>query len=602
MRNILAKAATAALALSASTSFATTVDTSFPEVWFSNQVGGNGAQLSFIDAPGAPETIRTGKTAFFAFYTNTEVDGSPIWVATSFNPIPGVTTYTVPLITSSGGSFVPGAAVNATNLDNDAVLTVHSCERITLDVTPEADFDGIAAGSIEFTADLTGAVEGSSSICPYVNEVPETTADTDTICAAGGGSALSAGVCSVPGGIYTQDLTWANNVLWLYDGQVEIGDGTTTNTLNVEAGATVAGQPNSVLVIKQNANIIAEGNAESPIIFTSAADVDPALTPASGDVAGIVITGLATINGCTDTSVTCVLTDEALNQFPYGGDNDLDSSGRMRYVQVRYTGREVLPDREIQGLSLFGVGAGTVFDYISIFRSTDDGIEFFGGTANVRHLIVVGAEDDSIDWGFGWRGKVQYALVLQEEGFGDRGIEADSNEDNFDLEPRSQGQFANLGIIGASTADNGAKIRRGTLLKMWNSWIIGTGDECIDWDDAPTYTAAGTPGAPTGDHVYANNLFDCVNGPFEDSSSDPYNVSDFISGFPGIETGTTLTVDGYIPAPGSSVYEGFIGIDAEPGEQPDSDFFDLNNYVGPFASPNDDWTKPWSFGLPAINR
>ncbi|MEM9316676.1 MAG: hypothetical protein AAGA95_18860, partial [Pseudomonadota bacterium] len=517
MRKILARAIVASSVLAAP-AFATTVDTSFPEVWFSNQVGGNGAQLSFVDSPGSPETARTGRTAFFAFYTNTEEDSGPIWVATSFNPVPGVNQYTVPLITSSGGTFVPGAAVTASNLDTDAVLTVHSCERITLDVTPEDDFSGIAAGTIEFTADLTGVVEGSSSICPYRDEVPQTTADTDPICTAGGGSVFVAGVCIVPGGIYREDLVWANNVLWLYDGQVEIGDGTTTNTLRVDAGATIAGRPDSVLVIKQNANIIAEGNPESPIIFTSEADVDPSQTPAAGDVAGIVVTGLATINGCTDTSVTCVLTDEALNQFPYGGDNDLDSSGRMRYVQVRYTGREVLPDREIQGLSLFGVGAGTVFDHINVFRSTDDGVEFFGGTANMRHLVVVGADDDSIDWGFGWRGKIQYALVYQEEGFGDRGIEADSNEDNFDLTPRAQGQFANLGIIGASTADNGAKIRRGTLLKMWNSWMVGTGDECIDWDDEATYTAAGTPGSPTGDHIYSNNLFDCTNGPFEDSS------------------------------------------------------------------------------------
>ena len=561
-RNVLRCTAGAALLTASLSAGALTPDSSFPEIYIGNGVTNVGAQLSFVPVAGT----RNGNIGFFAFYTNDEssaggqpTDGSA-WFAATFNPIPGQNVYTVRLATSAGGNFVPDSSAlpNRQIIDEDATLTFHSCNRITLDVEPEGDFAGtFAGGSVEFLANDQG-VDARSVSCPYVNEVPTTTADTESICQAGGGSALEAGICQVPAGTYTDDLVWANNVVWLYDGTVKIGDDTTTNRLTVEAGATVAGSPDAVLAVQRNADIFAVGNKEAPIIFTSEADIDSGSTPAAGDVAGLVIAGNALINGCDPGVDPCELPDEALTEIQYGGNDDNDSSGILRYVQIRYSGREILPDREIQGLSLFGVGAGTTLEFINVFRSTDDGIEFFGGTAQIKNAVIIGAEDDSFDWGFGWRGKAQYVLIVQEEGGPDRGIEADNFENGFDEEPRSAPMLANFTMIGASDGGDGITWRRGTGANAWNFIVTGFGGQCLDIDDAETFTnAGGSAGSLNGNLTMVNSIFDgCAGGDFDEEGGDAFTIADFYNGQVGNLTGTSAGLNGFLPTEGSPVTHG----------------------------------------------
>jgi hypothetical protein len=103
---------------------------------------------------------------------------------------------------------------------------------------------------------------------------------------------------------------------------------------------------------------------------------------------------------------------DCMNQgaFP---DCDDDDSGSLRYVSIRYGGFNLSDNNEINGLTLGAIGRGTDIDYVEVFQNKDDGIEFFGGTVNVKHAVVYAAGDDGLDYDEGYRGLLQFALVVQ---------------------------------------------------------------------------------------------------------------------------------------------------------------------------------------------
>jgi hypothetical protein len=319
-------------------------------------------------------------------------------------------------------------------------------------------------------------------------------------------------------------------------------------------------------------------------------------------VAGLVIAGNARINGCNEGVDPCVLPDEALTEINYGGNDDTDSSGILRYVQIRYSGREILPDREIQGLSLFGVGSGTAIDYVNVYQSTDDGIEFFGGTAQVKHAIVVGAEDDSFDWGFGWRGKAQYVLIVQQEGGPDRGIEADNNEDNFDLEPRSAPMLANFTMVGTGDSGDGITLRRGTGANIYNFVVTGFGGQCLDLDDPETFTnAGGAANSLNGNLTFVNSIFDsCAGGDFDEEDGDAFTIADFYNGQVGNLTGVSAGLNVYLPTDTSPVTGGNLGGDRS--VLPTDGFFEAVEYMGAFYNKQDNWEAGWSYGVPSVTK
>ena len=162
----------------------------------------------------------------------------------------------------------------------------------------------------------------------------------------------------------------------------------------------------------------------------------------TGEWGGIVVNGLATINKGTDCELAaniCEREGEGDSGL-YGGDDDTDNSGTFRYMQVRYAGFAFTADNELNGIAFQGVGYGTTIEYVHVHNGADDGIEFFGGTANAKYIVVTGADDDSIDWTNGYRGYIQYAIVMQNpnQANTDQGIEADSNSSNNDALPRAR--------------------------------------------------------------------------------------------------------------------------------------------------------------------
>ena len=202
----------------------------------------------------------------------------------------------------------------------------------------------------------------------------------------------------------------------------------------------------------------------NPVIFTPLTD-----NPTYGDWGGIIINGYATIN-------TGFTAEGEGGTGIYGGDDDHDNSGTLRYVRVEYAGKVLGTDNELNGFSFNGVGDETTIEYIQAYKGSDDGIEFFGGTVNVRYAVSTHNQDDSFDWTHGWRGKGQYWLVQQGPDGGDRGIEADNNGDDNLLEPYSNPTISNLTLFGVDDGDGlntGMRLREGTKGKIFNAYVTG---------------------------------------------------------------------------------------------------------------------------------
>jgi hypothetical protein len=326
--------------------------------------------------------------------------------------------------------------------------------------------------------------------------------------------------------------------------------GSVSPTLTVQAGTTIYGRggtPPSMLVIKRNADIVANGTAALPIVFTSA---QPVGSRAPGDWGGIVINGWAQVNEGTAASPP----QGEGNTGPYGGfssngtlDNT-DNSGTLRYVRVEYAGHVFTSTDELNGIAFQGVGSGTTVEYIQLHQASDDGIEFFGGTVNVKYCLVTGAQDDSLDWTFGYSGKIQFVVIQQYAGGADNGMECDNNGSANNNLPRSSPILSNVSIIGpagpTAAGGRGMLLRAGTGAKLWNFIITDAQGAGLDIDNQPTYDNAYSD-APTTYNTLSGNLF-LQNSIFYNNPSDFDSDSDTIA--TGSATGLESTFNGHVGA------------------------------------------------------
>jgi len=256
--------------------------------------------------------------------------------------------------------------------------------------------------------------------------VPVTTPETETLGA---------------GGIYYIDdaVTWTNDRIWLMNGKVVVRTG---GSLTIEAGTIIKsenaqGVDATALIVANGARIIANGTAESPIIFTDINDnidyndgiISPNRVPTdTGKWGGIIVLGNATVgqDGGTDDIEGIAAGFEWTS---YGGDDDSDSSGSMSYISIRHSGTQLAGGDEIQGLTLGGVGSGTTVNHIEIVGSNDDGIEIFGGSVNVDNVVIFGQRDDALDIDQGYNGTITNA-VLALRANSDNPFEIDGTEDS----------------------------------------------------------------------------------------------------------------------------------------------------------------------------
>lgn len=238
--------------------------------------------------------------------------------------------------------------------------------------------------------------------------------------------------------------------------------------LIIEAGAEVFaddGATTPFLAVQRGGMIDAQGTAMDPIVFTTIKTVTGGA--AAGDWGGIIINGRGILNvGGTAEGEGGTGT--------YGGSDNLDDSGVMRYVRVEYGGRILGTDNELNGFSFNAVGSGTTLEYLQAYKGADDGFEFFGGAARLKYAVSTGNSDDSFDWTHGWQGKGQFWVVHQSSSSGDRGFEGDNWEDNYLATPTSNPTICNFTLVGSDDGDasnTGARLRHGTKGALYNGLV-----------------------------------------------------------------------------------------------------------------------------------
>jgi hypothetical protein len=413
------------------------------------------------------------------------------------------------------------------------------------------------------------------------------------------------GFCLLDGVTFDNDFTLDKARRWAITGPIRVGksDGSVNATLTIEAGTTIVGVKKSggtktFLVIERGAKIIAEGQKDAPIVFTSGQEQGKRN---KGDWGGIVINGRAPSNKCP-ASGPCDITAEA-QQGTYGGDKTDDDSGVLKYVRIEYAGEQIDTENEFNGLTLNGVGSATVIDYIQGHRNADDCVEFFGGTVNAKHILCTGNGDDNIDWTDGWTGKLQFVVAQQYATTGEadaNGIEGDNQSSDNAATPRSAPIISHVTLIGLADKTKsklGMRLRRGTEAKLWNVIVEDFGDGCVQLDSPETYTNAWDGSALNGKLELKYSLFKC-SAPFKACGTSctaavPFTVEEWFKAPTGAEANTEVTASVITKIDEAAPDFKPTGEATSGGVAPSDSFFTSASYRGG-VDPTDDWTQGWT--------
>jgi len=276
-------------------------------------------------------------------------------------------------------------------------------------------------------------------------------------------------------GNIAENITWTADKVYQLTGEVYVTGGA---TLTIEPGTLVVGDVGSALIVTRNGQLIADGTAELPITFTSS---KPVADRVAGDWGGIVMLGSAPINVQSNNIEGLAATEDSA----YGGSDSAHNCGTLRYARIEYAGSVFGTDNELNSLTLGGCGSDTTLAYIHTFRGLDDGIEFFGGSANLRYGIVSYTGDDSLDWDEGYVGNIQFFVAQQSANEGDRGIEADNQADAPTATPLSDPTLYNVTLVGGGNPEQeGVRLRAGTAGALHNFIVTGFGKAALKVDGA----------------------------------------------------------------------------------------------------------------------
>ena len=306
----------------------------------------------------------------------------------------------------------------------------------------------------------------------------------------------------------TTNTTWSGIVL--LQNKVYVKNNA---TLTIQPGTIIRGDKltQGTLIITRGARINANGTATQPIVFTSNESVG---NRAEGDWGGLVILGLARNNqpgGVANIEGIAPTTDTQ-----HGGAFDTDNSGTLRYVRIEFAGIPLEPNKEINGITFGSVGSATTVDYVQVSFSGDDAFEWFGGTVNCKHLIAYRTLDDDFDTDFGYRGKVQFGLIIRDKDLSDAAGDSNSFESDNDAtgstaQPKTMPIFSNITIVGpkgnGSVAlpvgekfEKAFRLRRNTSTSVFNSLVTG-------WEKGLSIEGTPVEANVTGDSlVFAHNV------------------------------------------------------------------------------------------------
>ena len=379
-------------------------------------------------------------------------------------------------------------------------------------------------------------------------------------------------VCQLSGRI-TQDLLLTSNSLYELVGKVVIGgDNEASATLTVQAGTTIfGGTAVDFLVISRGSQIVANGTRTAPITLTSQSDLEGSvdIETTRGEWGGLVINGNAPINDCpegaTGGTADCTKEGEA-NSGLFGGSDPNDSSGKLNYVVVKYAGSNVDPENQLNGIAFQAVGDGTQVDYIQVHNNLDDGVEFFGGTVNAKHVVLTGNADDSLDWTDGWQGSIQYLVIDQGADAGDNGIEADNREGDENATPRSRPKIANMTITG-HPGERAIRLRRGTGLELYSS-VVQDSENCL--------------------RIQGESLNQLGSGIVFDGLS--FDCDTVVEGDDVAAINSLLSTSSNVSTTGQSVPAASLS---------GMDFFDETSFIGAVESADEDWTMGWTVAMPS---
>ena len=328
----------------------------------------------------------------------------------------------------------------------------------------------------------------------------------------GGGAGGGGGANVNPGDVtadITVDTTWKKDTVYTLKTLIYVTNGA---TLTIEPGTVVQGDRTSALVVARDGRLVAAGTAAEPIVFTGSAPAGQRGGP-QGDWGGLVLNGKASINVTGGENNSEGLADEPRNKYGGGASpDDTHDCGTLKYVRVEFAGRPLTADNELNGITLNACGSKTVLDFVQVHRGVDDGIEVFGGTVNLKHVVITGSDDDGLDWDQGWTGKAQFVVAQQINGRGNHGIEADSNRTNNDLLPRAAPTLYNFTLIGRNPdttpsegPSRGLMLRQGTAGVLANFIITNFTSNAMTVDQDATATQWNMGALKVANSIFFNN-------------------------------------------------------------------------------------------------
>lgn len=355
-------------------------------------------------------------------------------------------------------------------------------------------------------------------------------------------------------GEITQDMTLEAGKTYTLSGGVHVKKGA---TLNIPEGVTIKAlydETVDYILVEQGAKINAVGTAEKPIVMTCDKE-EP------GAWGGLHICGYAHTNASGGKG------SSEIGGAAYGGDDDADNSGKLKYIRLEYTGYAFDEEHESNGVSFYGVGNGTEVDHLQAYKGTDDGFEFFGGSVNVKNLVVTNCSDDSFDWTEGWNGKGQYLVAYQEAesslGYDcDCLMECDNNGTDFAATPTAHPVLANVTLVGNGAEGQGIRLRAGTQVELYNAIVTNKGKVLsVETEETEKALADGTSKlenvAISGElvskeNIYTNDMFAKGNG---NLTNQKFELNDLFVGT--IEGGSTVEDSFFDNAP----YKGAVSAD-----------------------------------------
>ena len=360
--------------------------------------------------------------------------------------------------------------------------------------------------------------------------------------------------CILTGSVL-ENLTLSNDVVWSLDARVNVGDGnrslTSTDnavrdvTLTVEAGTIFHNVSKSSLVVTRGAKINAVGTEAQPIVMAGEATNT---YNGVGEWGGLVLQGFGYDNNCGDPTVNTICNiDGEGDSGTFGGFDNADSSGSLQYVVVAEAGETLQSDDELNGIGFMGVGYGTTLDYIQVHNNIDDGIELWGGAADLKHLVLTSIKDDSIDWDEGYVGNIQYALIIQTQnqasGAGKyhafeldtKGDAAESAYQESNPTVANVTAIASLDAAEALTLGDGIHLKDGSEGQFFNMLFLGDYRNCVYIKDVNVLTSyAATQDA----FVNVYGLCNSAVGVGKDTNDAPIDIT-----VDNIETATTVLND-----------------------------------------------------------